>query len=155
MYSPFRRRILLSLGAFTAFLCLTSRPVAAQTFGVRVGASADPDQFVIGGHYETKELVDRVTFRPNVELGLGNDVTVTTFNFELAYHFDFANRKPWNVYAGGGPALVLADGHGNDHAGGGFNILLGIQSHQGLFGEIKAGLLDSPDFKIVIGYVFH
>ncbi len=109
---------------------------------------------MIGGHYETKELVERITFRPNVELGLGNDLTVTTFNFELAYHFP-ENRKPWNVYAGGGPALVLADSHGNDHTGGGFNILLGIQSREGLFGEVKAGLLDSPDFKIVIGYVFH
>jgi hypothetical protein len=120
---------------------------------VRVGATADPDQFVVGGHYETKELVDRITFRPNLELGLGNDLTVTCFNFELAYHFP--SSKPWHVYAGGGPALVLADSHGNDHAGGGFNVLLGIQSREGLFGEIKAGTLDSPDFKIVIGYVFH
>jgi len=155
MYTSPLRRILLSLCIFTAFFCLTARPVGAQTFGVRVGASVDPDQFVVGGHFETKELVDHVTFRPNVEVGLGNDLTVTCFNFELAYHFDYPNGKAWHVYAGGGPALVLIDGHGNDHTGGGFNLLLGIQSHQGLFGEVKAGLIDSPDFKIVIGYAFH
>lgn len=154
MYTPSFRPLLLSLCAFTAFLCLTARPVGAQTFGVRVGASVDPDQFVVGGHFETKDLVDRITFRPNVEVGLGNDLTVTTFNFELAYHFDFPGGKAWNVYAGGGPALVLADSHGNDHTGGGFNLLVGIQSRQGLFGEVKAGMLDSPDFKIVIGYAF-
>jgi hypothetical protein len=147
------RQILLSLCAVTAFLCLTARPVGAQTFGVRVGASADPDQFVIGGHYETKPLVDRISFRPNLELGLGNGLTVTSFNFELAY--TFPNTKPWNFYAGGGPALVVIDSNRDNQAGGGFNILFGLQSHEGLFGEIKAGLLDSPDFKVLIGYTFH
>ena len=82
-------------------------------------------------------------------------VKVTTFNFELAYHFDYPASKPWNVYAGGGPALVLEDSHGNHHTGGGFNFLVGIQSREGLFGEVKAGVMDSPNFKVVIGYVFH
>jgi hypothetical protein len=155
MYTPTLRPILLSLCAFTVLFCLSARPVAAQNVGVRVGASNDPDQFVFGGNYETKPLVDRVTFRPNVEIGLGNDVTVTTFNFELAYHFDYPSSKPWNVYAGGGPALVWAHSHGNSQTGGGFNFLVGIQSRQGLFGEVKAGVMDSPNFKFIIGYVFH
>jgi hypothetical protein len=155
MYTPTFRRILLSLCAFTALLCLIARPVAAQNVGVRVGASTDPDQFVLGGHYETKPLVDQVTFRPNVELGLGNDIKVTTFNFELAYHFDYPARKAWNVYAGGGPALVWANSHGNNDTGGGFNFLVGIQAREGLFGEVKAGLMDSPNFKVIIGYAFH
>jgi len=153
MYTSFFRRLLLSLCAFIAFFYLTARPADAQTFGVRVGASVDPDQFVIGGHFETKPLVEHISFRPNIELGLGNDLTVTCFNFELAYKFP--NTKSWNFYAGGGPALVLVNSDRHDHAGGGFNLLLGIQSREGLFGEIKAGLLDSPDFKILIGYVFH
>jgi hypothetical protein len=154
MSKPSHRPILLSLCAFAILLCLTARPVAAQNVGVRVGASTDPGQFVFGGHYETKPLVDRVTFRPNVELGVGNDLTVTTLNFELAYHFDYPASKPWNVYAGGGPALVLANSHGDNHTGGGFNFLVGIQSREGLFGEVKAGLMDSPNFKVVIGYAF-
>jgi hypothetical protein len=153
MYTSSCRRILLSLCAFTTFTCLTVRPVEAQTFGPRVGASVDPDQFVIGGHFETPPLVDHITFRPNVEIGLGNDLTVTCFNFELAYKFE--SSKPWNVYAGGGPALVLFDHDHDNHAEGGFNILLGIEHREGLFGEIKAGMLDSPDFKVTIGYAFH
>ena len=153
MYTSSFRRILLCTCTLTAFLCLTARPVRAQTFGVRVGASVDPDQFVIGGHFETKPLVEHITFRPNIELGLGNDLTVTCFNFELAYRFP--TSKPWDIYAGGGPALVLVNHDHDDHAGGGFNLLLGIQSREGLFGEIKAGMLDSPNFKVVIGYVFH
>ena len=153
MYTTSFRRILLSLCIFTTFLGLTARPAAAQSFGVRVGASGDPDQFVFGGHFETKPIVEHITFRPNVEVGLGNDLTVTTFNFDLAYRF--ADWKSWDVYAGGGPALVLANNDHHNHTGGGFNIILGMQAHEGLFGEIKAGLMDSPNFKVVIGYAFH
>ena len=146
-------RIFLSICAVIAVLSVSPAPAAAQTFGVRVGASVDPDQFVLGAHLETKPIVERVTFRPNIELGLGNDLTVTCFNFELAYKFD--SSQPWNVYAGGGPALVLINSDRRDRAEGGFNILLGIEHRAGLFGEIKAGALDSPNFKILIGYVFH
>jgi hypothetical protein len=32
-------------------------PAAAQTFGVRAGASVNPDQFYVGAHLETGELV--------------------------------------------------------------------------------------------------
>ena len=147
------RRILLSIAVVTAVLCLITRPVEAQTFGVRAGASVDPDQFVIGGQVETKPLAEHITFRPNVELGLGNDLTVTSFNFELAYHFP--SSKPWNIYAGGGPALLLINTDSHNHTEGGFNLLVGVQHHEGLFGEVKAGMMDSPDFKITFGYVFH
>ena len=40
-----------------ASLLLFATPANAQTFGVRAGASADPDQFFFGGHYETKPLM--------------------------------------------------------------------------------------------------
>ena len=146
------RSILLSIAA-AAIVSVSAQPASAQTFGVRVGASADPDQFVLGAHVETRPIVDRITFRPNLELGVGDNLTVVCFNFELAYKFP--NPKPWNFYAGGGPALVVFDHARDDHVGGGFNILLGVEHRQGLFGEIKAGFLDSPDFKVLIGYVFH
>jgi len=128
--------------------------VEAQTFGARVGTSVDPDQFFFGGHYETRPLADRVTFRPNLEVGVGNGLTLIALNFELAYKFP--TSKPWGVYAGGGPALnfLLIRSDDSDTEGG-FNVLLGIEHRQGLFGEIKAGAIDSPNFKITIGYIFH
>lgn len=126
---------------------------SAQTFGVRIGASADPDQFFFGGHAEWPPLVDRVYFRPNVEIGIGDDVTLAALNFEFVYKFE-NGRKPWNVYAGGGPALNLYFSDPHDHAEGGFNLLLGIEHRRGLFGEVKVGTIESPDFKITVGYVF-
>ena len=52
-----------------------SRAARAQGPGVRAGVSVDPDQFYFGGHYETGELIDRLYLRPNLEVGVGDDVT--------------------------------------------------------------------------------
>ena len=62
------------LAAVTAVLL--PAVAAAQGPGIRGGVSIDPDQFYFGGHFETGELVDGVHFRPNVEAGLGNDLTL-------------------------------------------------------------------------------
>ena len=140
--------VLLFLGLFVA------SPVAAQplSVGVRAGASVDPDQFYFGGHIETGPIVDRIHFRPNVEIGLGNDATVIALNFELAYKF--RTSRPWQVYAFGGPALNIVDVNDDPNANGGFTLGIGVEHRQGLFGEIKLGMIDSPDFKIGIGYRF-
>jgi hypothetical protein len=128
-------------------------PASAQTtYGVRVGASVDPDQFVVGAHLETPPLVDRLHFRPNVGIGIGDDTTLVALNFELAYKF--ASRTSWHVYAGGGPALNIYSSDRHDDAAGGFNLLLGVEHRKGLFGEVKVGTIDSPDFTVAVGYTF-
>jgi hypothetical protein len=147
-----RARICGIFAALALILLVSAAPVSAQTFGGRVGVSAKPNQFYFGGHVETAPVADRIRFRPNVEIGIGNDLTLLAFNFELAYHFPPQNG--WNVYAGGGPALNVIDTNADSAAQGGFNILLGVQHRDGLFFEVKAGMLDSPDFKVGVGYVF-
>ena len=142
------------LAILSSVVFLVSSPAVAQTVGARVGASVDPDQFFFGGHYETRPLADRVTFRPNLEVGVGNGFNLIALNFELAYKFP--TSQPWGVYAGGGPALnIFRTGRFGSDTEGGFNLLLGIEHRQGLFGEIKAGAIDSPNFKVTIGYIFH
>jgi hypothetical protein len=146
------RRILLSL-AFVAACSLSFAPAAhAQSVGVRAGVSVNPDQFYFGGHLETAPLVDRLTFRPNVEIGVGDNVTLVAFNFEFAYHF--MSTTTWNVYAGGGPALNLLRFRGDTDPGGGLNLLVGVQHERGLFAEFKVGTVDSPDVKFGVGYAF-
>jgi hypothetical protein len=154
------RSFVTGLLAAVVVCVLGAAPVEAQTHvGIRAGVSADPDQFFFGGHIETRPLIERLTFRPNVELGIGDDLTVFTGNLEFVYSVPL--RQPWRVYFGAGPALVVFsrddDGPGNDDndgAGGGFNILLGAQHSGGLFGELKIGLVDSPELKVTIGYAF-
>ena len=59
-------------------IAMTATPVYGQTSstGVRAGVSGDPGQFYFGGHVETRPLIDKLTFRPNVEIGLGDDTTL-------------------------------------------------------------------------------
>ena len=125
---------------------------AAQGVGVRAGASVSPDQFYFGGHVETAPLVEQLRFRPNLEIGLGNDVTVVAVNLEFAYLFP--QSRGWSLYAGGGPALNIIDTERGTNSEGGFNLLAGASHEGGLFGELKVGFLDSPTFKIGVGYTF-
>ena len=148
------RRVLLLAVLLLAFAV----PASAQWQpGVRVGVSADPDQFVFGGHIESRPLMEHVTFRPNIELGLGDNVTVVALNFEFVYSIPL-DREPWRVYFGAGPAAnIYSVGEGpfrDSGVRGGLNLLIGAQHAGGLFTELKIGAVDSPDLKFTVGYAF-
>ena len=130
---------------------LMAIPVAAQTVGVKAGASVNPDQFYFGGQVETAPLLDQLRFRPNVEIGIGNDLTLVAFNIEFAFDFP---QGDWRWFVGGGPALNVINIEDETDSEGGFNILVGAAHEGGLFGDVKFGLGDSPDFKIGVGYSF-
>jgi len=129
-------------------------PAAAQDAGLRAGLSVDPDQFYFGGHIETSPLVDRIHFRPNVEVGFGDDLTLIGANMEFVYKFP--NRRDWGLFAGGGPALnvYMFDNVDDSETDAGLNLLLGVENSRGLFFEFKMGLIDSPDFKFGVGWTF-
>jgi hypothetical protein len=139
---------------------LMAAPAAAQTsVGVRAGVSGDPDQFVFGGHVETQPLIENLTFRPNVEFGVGDDITLAAINLEFAYWIPIEDTA-WRLYFGGGPAVNIYNfdddrfGNRDSEVEGGFNIMLGVQHRGGLFTELKVGALDSPDIKFVVGFAF-
>jgi hypothetical protein len=144
--------IAAGVGAF-----VVAQPAAAQSleeYGVRAGVSVDPDQFYFGGHVQTEPLIDRLHFRPNVEIGVGDHTTLIGFNVEFAYFFP--TRSPWQLYAGGGPALnvinVDLDPDDDTRSEAGLNVLVGVQHSKGLFFEFKVGAFDSPEFKFGVGY---
>ena len=64
------RQFAVALVVLAGGLAALPSPVAAQSAGIRAGISLDPDQFYFGGHVETEPLMDRVRFRPNIEIGL-------------------------------------------------------------------------------------
>ena len=144
-----------------ASLAVFAGPAQAQGVGVRAGASADPDQFYAGGHFETGELAERLRFRPNVEVGVGDNVTLVALNFEFTYRLPpNAPRLPralsmWHLYVGGGPALNIFRFPNDTRSEGGFNGLIGLAHSSGLFAEAKIGALKSPSFKFGVGYTFH
>ena len=112
--------------------------------GVRAGISSNPDQFYFGAHLDTGPIIDRLSFRPNVEIGLGDGLTSISGNFEFVYWWPIPNR-PWQVYAGGGPSVNVSRfdaQHGNrTDLGPAFNIVGGLAHSRGLFVEVKLGLV--------------
>ena len=147
------RSALIGLAA-AAILSVVPATASAQDVGVRAGLSVDPDQFFVGGHVETGPLVERLVFRPNAEIGFGDDVTLVAFNFDFAWKFPRSNNG-WGVYAGGGPAINLYQFEGpGDDTEAGFNFIGGVENRGGLFFEMKVGLEGSPDFKFGVGYTW-
>lgn len=146
------RAIVLSYGLAMLVLVALPSAAAAQGPGVRAGASVDPDQFYVGGHYETRPLVDRLHFRPNLEVGFGDDLTLIAANLEFVYKVPIDG--PWSLYAGGGPALNIISFNDESETDGGFNVLFGAEADSGLFFEVKVGAIDSPDVKFGVGFTW-
>jgi hypothetical protein len=131
-------------------------PVSAQDAGIRGGVAIDPDLVYFGGHFETSPLIDRLHFRPNLEVGIGDDLILTSINMEFVYKFP--SRSSWLLYAGGGPAINIYsyDTGGDDDTDteGGLNLLVGAENRGGLFFEFKIGVVESPDIKFGVGFTF-
>lgn len=153
---------------FTTLLCTlaaaNARAQNAGAVGVRAGVSGSPGQFYAGVHYESEPFIDELRFRPNLEVGVGDNQTVVALNFEFAYFIPLesgggrgrrrARATDWSLYIGAGPALVIDRFTNNTNTGGGFNILIGAQHRQGFFTELKVGVADSPGVKFGVGYTF-
>ena len=146
-----RRNTLLTLFVTAALLAVSS-PARAQGPGVRGGVSVDPDQIYLGGHYETSPLIERLHFKPNLEIGFGDDLTLVAGNFEFVWKFP--SRRSWLIYVGGGPGVNFYNREGSDNTEAGFNFLVGVENTRGLAFELKIGTLDSPDLKFGVGYTF-
>jgi hypothetical protein len=152
-----KKRMVLLLGMLISFAAAGA--MAETRFGVRAGAGVDPDQFHFGGHLVSEPLLANLTFRPNLEIGVGSDLTGVAANFEFAYGIPLPKRD-LSLYIGAGPALNVyrfggSDGRESDtDAGGGFNVLVGLEQNKGLMAEIKVGMIDSPEFKFTVGYTF-
>ena len=147
-----RVSFLVCLVVFTGAMAAT--PAQAQSIapGAQGGVSLDPDQFYFGGHVETSPLIDRLRFRPSVDIGIGDGTTVAG-NFEFTY--TFPTSQPWSLYVGGGPAINWYNpDNGESDAQAGFNFLGGAKHDNGLFFEMKIGVEGSPELKFGVGYTF-
>ena len=126
----------------------------AQGPGIRGGVSIDPDQGYFGAHYETGALVDRLHFRPNVEAGLGDDLTTISLNFEFAYKFPTRNALAAVRRRRAGGELLHLRHRGRrrrTETDAGLNFLFGVEQRSGLFFEFKLGVIDSPEVKFGVG----
>lgn len=152
--SAHRRNTCVSFLIAAAVLVVVPCPAAAQAPGVRAGASVDPDQFYLGGHFESGPIVNQLHFKPNVEVGFGDNLTHFGINLEFVYKFPV--NPLWKLYAGAGPAINIysVDEVDDTFTEGGLNFLFGAETTRGLFFELKLGALDSPDVKFGVGWTF-
>jgi hypothetical protein len=124
---------------------------AQATYGVRAGASGQPNQFFIGGHAESSNLGHNTTFRPNVEVGFSSGMQLLTLNLELV-HWMPLKGSAWSVYAGGGIGTNFLLTTKENRMTGRANIVFGLQHKSGIFAEMKVGT--QPSAKVAVGYVF-
>lgn len=145
-------RLITRLSFLLPILFLLSSAAWAQDPGIRAGVSVEPDQLYFGGHLETSALVDRLHFRPNLEVGFDDDLTTLAANMEFVYKFP--RRGGWGLYAGAGPSLNIYMFNDQSDSEAGVNFLVGVEQRRGLFFEFKVGAIDSPDFKLGVGWTF-
>jgi hypothetical protein len=155
------RRVSVTVAVAVALVCLfLPQGASAQEgpgVGAQIGVSASPDQFYLGFHYDTGYLVEHLSFRPNLNLGFGDNQTLVAANFEFAYWLPNRNQ-PYTIYVGGGPAVNIfrydIPGGTTTSAKPGFNLLVGGVHKSGLFAELKVGLIDSPAVRFGVGYTW-
>jgi len=158
-----RRIIIAVLLTLTFALASSSTEAHLRGWGPRFGMTVDPDQVHLGAHLDLGYLVSRLRMQPNFEMGLGDNVTLASVNFETAYMFSMS-RDRWRPYAGGGLGINWYSwDHGSrfgthTDARAGLSALGGIERHLGqntrFFAEMKLGLIDAPDMKWTVGWTF-
>lgn len=151
--------LILAAMAAPAMAQSTAGNVETKGIGVLAGISANPEHIYFGVNFMAAKVANNFWFRPSLEAGFGNSSSSVGINGEFIYLIDI-RKSPWSAYFGGGPALVIntqyndSPASNNTDVGPGFNFIAGVRKSKGLFSEIKLGVIDSPEFKLGIGYTF-
>jgi len=135
-------------------------PIQLKGWGIRTGLAANPDQAIVGAHWDLGEIIDHLRLQPNVELGLGDDVW-TIFG-ELPVHYMFRVQSKFTPYAGGGIVIGLAkyDRQNNSDTSveGGLRLVGGLQwplkSGKPFAVEANLGIGDVHDVQVKVAWTF-
>lgn len=132
-------------------------------WGVRGGVSIDPDQVFGGVHFELGEFSEGVLFRPNVELGVGDDETVLSVNGAVLWLLPRSSGQ-WRPYIGGELGInhreidrpePFGDRDETDLA---INFAGGVETTRKGGGRLmlegKIGLAEKPRVKLLLGWTF-
>lgn len=128
-----------------------------MTFGVRTGIYTDAEELFLGAEMNTPIGHD-VYFNPNLEYILVDGGTFITFNFDFDYVFP--SSTAFNIWAGGGPAIVYTnpDGPINSETDLGIDLLfgLGFPTKGTLIPYVQAKVLlgEQDDFVLAFGIRF-
>lgn len=138
--------------AFTFVVAGFAERATAQGLGVRTGMNVNPDQFSVGAQY-AMPLAEHLWFQPSGDAGFGDGATLFTLSSNVVYRHPMARRSPWTAFAGGGPELNVYRVAGVQDTFAGATLFGGVQHSSGLFVQAARGFLDSPQFRLGVGYV--
>ena len=143
-------------------LLMAEAACAGLPWGFRTGYTGDSDykQWFLGGQIEIADPLPRTTLVPSLDVGFGDDLTLVALNADLFYDFTQLATHDWSFYAGAGVALNHFAPKGADNSTEfGLNIAGGagylLSSGNKIFGELRFGLEDSPDFRIAAGFTWY
>ena len=166
----FTRRVFLLLSALVlSALPAASAEMGLRGWGLRAGVASDPDQVLLGAHWDLGDVAPQLRMVPNVQLGIGDDATVLEGTLPVHYVFKTSDAG-FAPYVGGGLAVAWIDfdhddnGHGNDFDEDDSDVELGAKVLGGLewgmrsgnkfFVELNLGIGDIHDFQAVAGWTF-
>lgn len=103
-----KKTLLLTLAVFIITTAAEAQQgLAFRGWGLRAGASDRPDQLVVGVQADLGELIENLSFVPNVELGVGDDQNILSLSAPVFFRLPEAG--PFDVYGGGGIAVGFVD----------------------------------------------
>jgi hypothetical protein len=153
------RRSLATL-AMLAMLVLLPAAASAGAFtyyGPHLGFSQGPDHMVVGGQLQWNGVAPRLAFVPGIDVGFADATSIATLNGD--FHYNLSYDTAWQPYVGAGVALTLWSDRASPAASGpesGGSLILGAavfnRSGGRFFTELKLGLGDAPDLKVLAGW---
>jgi len=151
----------LPVAAFAQSSGSTGGPVATA-WGPRIGFGGSPDQLLLGAQLELGEMAPDLTIIPNVEIGVGDNVTTLSLSGDVHYHFR-VQSSAWRPYVGAGLTFIHASidappGFDDSSTDLGATLIGGAivptRSGSRFFTELHLGLGDVHDFKLMAGWNF-
>ncbi len=132
-------------------------------WGPRFGLGDDPDQAIVGVHFDLGEIFDEVRFIPSAEIGFGDDHTVLALTAPAFYRWEHLTNTNIVPYAGGGltAALVERDRSGSSDDTD-FELALkaiggaewNLRNRRTFFVELQLVFGDVHDIEVIAGWTF-
>ncbi len=151
-----RARWILTLSLLALALpAAASADLGSRGWGIRAGVGDDPDQGILGAHWDLGTLTTHLRFVPNFELGFGDKHTIAGLTLPL--HYVFPVEGSFIPYAGGGAILAYVDRDNGKSdfemaAVLAFGIDMILESQNKLFFELDVASGEVHDVKLLVGW---
>ena len=134
-----------------------SADIGYNGWGPRVGVADDPDQVIVGAHWDLGEFTENLRFQPSAEVGFGDDANAFLGNAMVAWYFKTKGKI--QPYAGGQVVLGWFDpdeGESDTEIGGSpvGGIEMTLKGGSRFLAEIQFGFGDIHDAKVMVGWTF-